>query len=334
MKLFRLAFISFLFFASGICFAKEEINFGKVSDFALINQKGENVRLTNLKGKIWIADFIFTRCQSQCPLMSGHMRELQSKLLNSEVLLVSFTVDPEHDRPEILSEYAKRLGAQEGKWIFLTGEKKQIWDLAEIGFKLGVDTATPEDLKQGGEPILHSERFVLVDQVGNIRGFYDSTETLKLDELIRDAQALTKNQEKKHWIRTLPALNAGLNTTCAILIILGLILIRQGAWTGHALCMCFAMLISSLFLISYLYYHFHGGHVHFLHHGFIRIFYFVILISHTILAFLVPPLTIAALYQALRSRFDKHVRIAKIAFPIWLYVSVTGVIVYYMLYKM
>ena len=135
-------------------------------------------------------------------------------------------------------------------------------------------------------------------------------------------------------LKLLPALNAGLNATSAFLIILGFILIKQRAWTGHALCMCLAMLVSTLFLVSYLYYHFHHGRTAFPHYGWIRPVYFTILISHTILAVTVLPLALATLYQALRSRFEKHVRIARVTFPIWLYVSVTGVVIYWMLYRM
>ena len=132
----------------------------------------------------------------------------------------------------------------------------------------------------------------------------------------------------------LPSLNAGLNATSAFLIILGFILIRQGAWTGHALCMCLALGTSTLFLISYLTYHFFHGTTHFAGVGWIRPVYFTILISHTLLAVVVAPLTLVTLYRALKSQFDRHVKIAKITFPIWLYVSVTGIIVYWMLYRM
>lgn len=135
-------------------------------------------------------------------------------------------------------------------------------------------------------------------------------------------------------LEALPALNAGLNTTSALLIVLGFVMIKQRAWTGHALCMCFAMVTSTLFLISYLYYHFHHGSTPFPHQGWIRPVYFTILISHTVLAVFVPPLAILSLYWALKSRFEKHVKIAKIAFPVWLYVSVTGVVIYWMLYRM
>ena len=132
----------------------------------------------------------------------------------------------------------------------------------------------------------------------------------------------------------LPSLNAGLNAASALLIILGFILIRQGAWTGHALCMCSALGTSTLFLISYLTYHFFHGTTPFTGHGWIRPVYFTILVSHTILAVVVVPLALVTLSRALRSQFERHMKIAKITFPIWLYVSVTGILVYWMLYRM
>ena len=135
-------------------------------------------------------------------------------------------------------------------------------------------------------------------------------------------------------LTVLPTINAGLNATSAILIILGYFLIRQGAWTAHALCMILATLTSTLFLASYLYYHFHHGSTPFQGQGWLRPVYFSILISHTILAVVIVPLVISSLVLALRSRFNRHARIARITFPLWLYVSVTGVIIYWMLYRL
>ena len=132
----------------------------------------------------------------------------------------------------------------------------------------------------------------------------------------------------------LPSLNAGLNATSAFLLILGVILIRQGAWTGHALCMCAALGTSTLFLISYLVYHYFHGATPFPGQGWIRPVYFTILISHTILALTVTPLAGVTLYPALRSQFERHVKIARLAFPVWLYVSFTGVVIYWMLYRL
>ena len=134
------------------------------------------------------------------------------------------------------------------------------------------------------------------------------------------------------WIEFLPSLNAGLNLTSALFLILGVILIRQGAWTGHALSMCLALGTSTLFLISYLVYHAFHGVTHFPGTGWVRTGYLTMLFTHTVLAVAVPPLAFVTLYHALRSRFDRHVKLARITFPIWLYVSVTGVLIYWILY--
>ncbi len=132
----------------------------------------------------------------------------------------------------------------------------------------------------------------------------------------------------------LPALNAALNSASAFFLILGYILIRQRAITGHTMSMLAACGTSTLFLISYLTYHFHHGSTPFQGQGFMRIVYFAILISHTILAVAIVPLSIKTLTRGLRGRFQQHVSIARITLPLWLYVSVTGVVVYWMLYRM
>ena len=131
---------------------------------------------------------------------------------------------------------------------------------------------------------------------------------------------------------TLPAVNASLNATSAFLLTLGFVFIRQRAITAHTMCMLAACGTSTLFLISYITYHIHHGATHFPGEGFIRIIYFAILISHTILAVVIVPLAIITLYRGLRGQFVKHVAIARLTLPIWLYVSVTGVVVYWMLY--
>lgn len=131
----------------------------------------------------------------------------------------------------------------------------------------------------------------------------------------------------------LPTLNAILNSCATILIISGLVWIKKGNQKVHALCMVGATLTSVLFLISYLYYHFHHGRTLFPHQGWIRPVYFTILISHTILAVIIVPLILRTIYLARKNEFVKHRVIAKITFPIWLYVSVTGVVIYWMLYQ-
>jgi uncharacterized membrane protein YozB (DUF420 family) len=131
----------------------------------------------------------------------------------------------------------------------------------------------------------------------------------------------------------LPALNATLNSTSAILLTIGWILIRRGRWRQHRAVMIAALSTSTLFLISYLTYHAHAGSKHFPGHGTIRAVYFTILITHTILAATIVPLVLITLSRALSSKFDRHRAIARWTLPLWMYVSVTGVIVYFMLYQ-
>lgn len=130
-----------------------------------------------------------------------------------------------------------------------------------------------------------------------------------------------------------PALNASLNGASAVLITTGRLLIRKKKVQLHRACMIAAVVTSSLFLISYLYYHAHVHSVHFPGQGWVRPVYFTILISHTLLAATVVPLVILSLSYGLRQKFDRHRRIARWTFPVWLYVSVTGVVVYIMLYQ-
>jgi putative membrane protein len=130
-----------------------------------------------------------------------------------------------------------------------------------------------------------------------------------------------------------PALNATLNGTSAVLIATGRVLIRRKKVSLHRACMIAAVATSTLFLASYLYYHAHVGSVRFPGQGWVRPAYFALLISHTILAAAVVPLVLVSLTAALRARFDRHRRIARWTYPIWLYVSVTGVLVYLVLYQ-
>ncbi|HEX2327634.1 MAG TPA: DUF420 domain-containing protein [Candidatus Angelobacter sp.] len=134
-------------------------------------------------------------------------------------------------------------------------------------------------------------------------------------------------------LNVFPAINASLNGVSAVLLTTGRVLIRKKRVAEHRVCMISAVITSAIFLACYLYYHAHVRSVHFPGQGWIRPVYFSILISHTILAAAVPPLALITLTLGLRSKFDRHRRIARWTFPIWLYVSVTGVIVYLLLYQ-
>ena len=132
----------------------------------------------------------------------------------------------------------------------------------------------------------------------------------------------------------LPGVNAALNTASALLLAAGYLFIRNGRVAAHRRCMLTALLTSTLFLTSYLVYHANVGSVPFRGQGWIRAVYFTILISHTILAAAIVPLVLVTVTRALRRSFERHKRIARWTLPLWLYVSVTGVIVYWMLYRL
>jgi uncharacterized membrane protein YozB (DUF420 family) len=137
-----------------------------------------------------------------------------------------------------------------------------------------------------------------------------------------------------HDLSSFPAINASLNLATVFLLLLGWFQIKQRAITGHTVCMILATLTSALFLGCYLYYHAHHGSTKFPGTGPWRPVYFTILLTHTVLATVQVPLILATHWFAWRGRFDKHVRVARITLPVWLYVSVTGVVVYWMLYRM
>lgn len=164
---------------------------GEVPSFELTNQAGETVRAEQLRGRVWVADFIFTRCPSVCPMMTANMARLQHWLKQQSggeaVRLVSFSVDPQHDRPEVLGKFAEQYEADLDQWHFLTGpDRRTLWRLSEDGFKLGVSKNPPE----APMPIAHSAKFVLVDRQGRIRGYYSGTRAEGLDELKRAIERL------------------------------------------------------------------------------------------------------------------------------------------------
>ncbi len=158
-----------------------------VPDFTLTERSGEKLPLNDLKGKVWIADFIFTNCGGSCPIMSSTMANFQEQLKDvKNILLVSFSVDPERDTPEVLRQYAELYKASPSRWLFLTGDKNKIGYLTREGFHLAIAA----DSSSASEPIIHSTMFVLVDREGVIRGYYDSSDEKVLNKLIDDARRL------------------------------------------------------------------------------------------------------------------------------------------------
>lgn len=161
---------------------------GEVPGFRLVDQHGAVVSHRDLAGSPWVADLIFTRCTLSCPRMTERMRALGA-LLPAAVRRVSISVDPDHDTSEVLAAYAS---SQRADWTFLTGERQEIWELAIGGFKLGVSETPADDPRALQEPITHSTRFVLVDDRGRIRGYYDGFDGEAVRQLVRDARRLAE----------------------------------------------------------------------------------------------------------------------------------------------
>ena len=155
-----------------------------VPNFSLTDQQGKPLALSDMIGKIWVADFIFTNCPTICPAMTSEMARLQSEFVAEPVYFVSFSVDPERDTSKVLSRYAKEYGADDRRWHFLTGEKEGIYELAKDGFSLAAG--------HKGSEILHSTRFVLVTSDGQIYGHYDSRSGPAMLRLRRDIKALLR----------------------------------------------------------------------------------------------------------------------------------------------
>ena len=150
-------------------------NYGAVPAFKLTERNGDTIGLEQLRGKVWIADFIYTTCTDTCPLQTAMMAKLQQEYGHkSDIQFVSFTVDPERDTPDVLKGYAAKHKADAGRWYFLTGQRERIVRLIQDGFHLAVATAPISGDMAGMIP--HSPRFVLVDRQGSIRGYYDSRE--------------------------------------------------------------------------------------------------------------------------------------------------------------
>ncbi len=155
--------------------------FSQVPDFTLNSETGKPFVRAGLAGHVWVADFVFTNCEGPCPRMSSHMRAIQDKTPKS-VKMVSFTVDPVRDTPEVLAQYAKHFQADPSRWSFLTGTPDVLNFLAHDVFKLG----------SVGAGLDHSTRFVLIDKKGRIRGYYGISDGDAVARVTADATRLEK----------------------------------------------------------------------------------------------------------------------------------------------
>jgi protein SCO1/2 len=165
--------------------------YGTLPPFRFTSQAAQPFGAAELKGRVWVANFIFTRCPTVCPRFTAQMAHVQERtaVFGPALQLVSFTVDPSHDTPEKLEAYARRYKADPARWTFLTGDYQQLKGTIVDGFKVAMgreEGAAEGDLAA----IFHGEYFVLVDAEGRVRGYYDFKDAAALDALLRDAERL------------------------------------------------------------------------------------------------------------------------------------------------
>jgi len=167
---------------------QEVRKYHRIADFKLVNQNGDTITQDNYENKIYIADFFFTTCLTICPIMTDHMLQIQEKIKNdSEVLLVSHTVIPRVDTVAQLKRYALEKGIVDNKWNLLTGDKKEIYDLARKSYLVAKSEGDG-----GAYDMIHTENFVLVDKDREIRGYYDGTDPKAIEQLMTDLEILKK----------------------------------------------------------------------------------------------------------------------------------------------
>ncbi len=163
-----------------------------VSDFKLVSQLGDTVTLKNLEGKIYVTDFFFTSCGSICPKMTTQLSRVAAAYKeNDKIMIVSHTVDPETDSVSVLRDYAAANNVDAKQWLMLTGEKSQIYNLARKSYFVVLDEPSKE-----GPDFIHTENFVLVDSQKRLRGFYDGTNKVEVDKLIKDIQLLLDEESE------------------------------------------------------------------------------------------------------------------------------------------
>jgi uncharacterized membrane protein YozB (DUF420 family) len=297
---------------------------GPMPEFKLTDQNGNTVTRQDLAGKVCVVSVFFSCCNTVCPKTQAAMARLQERFANNDnVLLLSINVYPTGDDQQTIAQYAKDRHADPKQWLFLHGNHQEIYELVEGGLKQGLGrNRRPEP----GKEVDHPRRLLVVDSRGLIRGYVDGDEPAEVERL---ADFVHKLIQAKY----LPAVNASLNAGCGVLLVLGFLFIKTRWVLAHKATMLLALLVSAVFLGCYLYYHFlvlDGQPTRFGEEGSVRYLYLAILVSHTLLAAAVAPLALRVTYLGLRNRLVGHVWLARWTLPVWLYVSATGVVVYWM----
>lgn len=191
-------------------FTEQDRIYGTVPEFSFVERSGRQVRLSDLRGKVWIANFFYSQCTQTCPIQTANMAALQNDFAREpDVRLVSISVDPEHDTPAFLGEYAKRYNADPERWLFLTGAKDEIQRFATEGFRLGVAERPLEEehvhpdgtvhihKTAAGERVMHSSRFVVVDRQARIRGYFRGDDAESLQRLRPAVKQLLAEEQRR-----------------------------------------------------------------------------------------------------------------------------------------
>lgn len=175
--------------ATGSFKPKELKVYGEVPDFSLRERNGQNISKETFRNKVWVASFVFTHCAGQCPLIMEEVKKIQKAFhLKENFRLLSISVDPKRDTPEVLTEYADKLNADPFKWWFVTGDTSDVQALIQNGFRL----SAADDGGDAGLDVTHSDKLVLVDGLGRIRGYYSANEPSELKSLMKDTKALIR----------------------------------------------------------------------------------------------------------------------------------------------
>jgi protein SCO1/2/putative membrane protein len=328
--------------------ADSPVRFTDVQDFSFTERDGSSVTKGDLLGKPWIGVPFFVRCTGPCPGLTTDLRaQLYEQLDGSGVRIVSFSIDPKLDSPEALTAYAAQFGIIDSdRWLFLTARDEELMHtFLREGLKVPVARA-PEDMQlEYGDSLTHGTRLPVVDPQGRIAGWYEcALGALNEDpELVqrqlmrlRDRALAVGTVPQQSGRSRLPLLNACLNATACVLLLLGWRAIRAGNRERHARLMKSAFVVSAAFLASYLYYHLvvqaKTGPVKYNGQGWRRGAYLLLLLTHVLGAMVNLPMVLRTLQLARAKRWGTHKWWARKTFPLWLFVSASGVLVYLVLY--
>lgn len=330
--------------------------FAEVPDFRFEDSQGQPLTRADLLGEPWIAVPFFVRCMGPCPSVSRDIAErLIPALEGTPIRVVSFSLDPEVDTAAKLQEYADLFDADPERWLFVRSEtEEQMHRFMNEGLLVPVvrdgEEAAP------GLAITHGTRMPVIDAAGKVAGWYELRDPAQGEggeDLVEAARVLANRyglivararalagldyQWPLPGRSVLPLVNASLNGVAFVLLLLGLAAIVTGRKRLHEAMMRSAFVVSAAFLSCYLYYHFavlpiSGGPTKFNGEGAAKVAYLLMLLTHVVLAVVNLPMVLRVFWLAHKEDWDRHKRLARWTLPIWLYVSLTGVLVYLVLY--